>query len=411
MNHSSELVITQQQARRLQIHSLGLGAELAETVTKVNLLEEIIRMGVLQIDTINIVARSQYIVLWSRLGSYPLNWLDELIAEKHLFEYWAHAACYIPMKDYPLYQWKVTSHRKKAEDNDTWLGQNFNFVNEILHGIRKNGPVKSSNFKRKDGLKGSWWNWKDEKIALEHLLLVGELMVAKRDQFQRVYDLTERVHPKWSAEAYSEADAKNILTARTIKSLGIALPQWIPDYYRLPKSKQESVLGSLVESGEILHVNLEGFESAGYIHKDNMKLYESIVSGSTNSDRTVILSPFDPLLWDRTRLKTLFGFDFRLECYLPASKRKFGYWLLPILHNDSIIGKMDVKADRKNKVLEIKSIFLEDGVKVTEGLLDGLSRTIHNFANWHNTPVINLHYSNHPTLISNLEMKLHRITR
>jgi uncharacterized protein YcaQ len=411
MNHSSELVITQQQARRLQIHSLGLGAELAETVTKVNLLEEIIRMGVLQIDTINIVARSQYIVLWSRLGSYPLNWLDELIAEKHLFEYWAHAACYIPMKDYPLYQWKVTSHRKKAEDNDTWLGQNFNFVNEILHGIRKNGPVKSSNFKRKDGLKGSWWNWKDEKIALEHLLLVGELMVAKRDQFQRVYDLTERVHPKWSAEAYSEADAKNILIARTIKSLGIALPQWIPDYYRLPKSKQESVLGSLVESGEILHVNLEGFESAGYIHKDNMKLYESIVSGSTNSDRTVILSPFDPLLWDRTRLKTLFGFDFRLECYLPASKRKFGYWLLPILHNDSIIGKMDVKADRKNKVLEIKSISLEDGVKVTEGLLDGLSRTIHNFANWHNTPVINLHYSNHPTLISNLEMKLHRITR
>ncbi len=247
MNNPSLLVLTQQQARRLQIHSLGLGTPLAETVTKVNLLEEIIRMGVLQIDTINIVARSQYIVLWSRLGSYPLNWLDELLAEKHLFEYWAHAACYIPMKDYPLYQWKVTSHRKKAENNDTWLGQNFNFANEILDGIRKNGPVKSSNFKRKDGIKGTWWNWKDEKIALEHLLLVGELMVAKRDQFQRVYDLTERVHPNGVEEVYSEAEAKIILTARTIKSLGIALSQWILDYYRLPKSKQESVLGSLVE--------------------------------------------------------------------------------------------------------------------------------------------------------------------
>ena len=408
MNNPSLLVLTQQQARRLQIHSLGFGTPLVEKVTKINLLEEIIRMGVLQIDTINIVARSQYIVLWSRLGSYPLNWLDELLAEKHLFEYWAHAACYIPIKDYPLYQWKVASHRKKAEDTDTWLSQNINFASEILDGIRKNGPVKSSNFKRKDGIKGTWWNWKDEKIALEHLLLVGELMVSKRDQFQRVYDLTERVYPNGSAEVYSEADAKKILTARTIKSLGIALPQWIPDYYRLPKSKQESVLGSLVESGEILPVNIEGFESAGYIHKDNLKLYESIVSGSTNPNRTVILSPFDPLLWDRARLKTLFGFDFRLECYLPASKRKFGYWLLPILHNDSIVGKMDVKADRKNKVLEIKSIFLEDDVKVTDDLLAGLSGTIHNFADWHNTPGINLEYSNNPMLKSALEKKLYK---
>jgi uncharacterized protein len=406
MNNSPKLELSQQQARRLQILSLGLGSPLAETVTKVSLLEEIIRMGVLQIDTINIVARSQYIVLWSRLGSYPLNWLDELLAEKHLFEYWAHAACYIPMKDYPLYQWKISSHRKKADDKDTWLGQNYNFANEILDGIRKNGPVKSSNFKRKDGIKGTWWNWKDEKIALEQLLQVGELMVAKRDQFQRVYDLTERVHPNGLEEVYSEAEAKIVLTSRTIKSLGIALPQWIPDYYRLPKSRQESVLGSLLESGEVLPVTLEGTESTGYIHKDNLKLYESIVTGSTNPKRTVILSPFDPLLWDRARLKTLFGFDFRLECYLPASKRKFGYWLLPILHNDSIVGKIDVKADRKNKVLEIKSIFLEDGVMVTEDLRAGLSRTIIDFANWHNTTEINLHNANHPMLLSDLIMKL-----
>jgi len=405
------LELSQKQARILQIHSLGLGTPLPETVTKVNLLDEISRMGVLQIDTINIVARSQYIVLWSRLGSYPLNWLDELLVEKRIFEYWAHAACYIPMKDYPLYQWKIAAHRKKSEDSDTWLGQNINFAKEIVDGIRKNGPVKSSNFKRKDGIKGTWWNWKDEKIALEHLLLVGELMVAKRDQFQRIYDLTERVHPNRSAEAYSEADAKIILTTRTIKSLGIALPQWIPDYYRLPKSRQESVLGSLVESGEILPVRIKGIDSHGYIHKDLLKLYESIISGSTISNRTVILSPFDPLLWDRTRLKTLFGFDFRLECYLPALKRKFGYWLLPILHHDTIIGKMDVKADRKNKVLEIKSLFLEDGVMVNDELLDGLSGTILHFAKWHNTPGINFQYSNHPSLSSALKMKLENYDR
>jgi uncharacterized protein YcaQ len=406
MNNSSKLELSQQQARRLQIHSLGLGTPSVQTVTKVSLLEEIIRMGVLQIDTINIVARSQYIVLWSRLGSFPLNWLDELLAEKQIFEYWAHAACYIPMKDYPLYQWKIASHRKKAEDSDTWLGKNYNFAKEILDGIRKNGAVKSSNFKRKDGIKGTWWNWKDEKIALEHLLLVGELMVAKRDQFQRVYDLTERLYPIGLAEVHSEADAKKILTARTIKALGVALPQWIPDYYRLPKTGQGSIINSLVETGEILPLKVEGVESNGYIHHDHLHLYESILSGLSNASRTIILSPFDPLLWDRMRLKAQFNFDFRLECYLPAAKRKFGYWILPILYKDSIVGKMDVKADRKNKVLEIKSILLEDGVTVTDDLLDGLSGTIHNFANWHNTPGIKLHYSNHPMLISALIMKL-----
>jgi uncharacterized protein YcaQ len=398
--------LSQQQARIFQILSLGLGNPSPQDVKKETLLQEIRRMGVLQIDTINIVARSQYIVLWSRLGGYPMSWLDDLLAEKYLFEYRSHAACYIPIEDFPLYYWKKLSHSKKLEDHDSWLGQNKIFVRELLETIRKNGPVKSSDFMRKDGIKGTWWNWKDEKIALEHLLQMGELMVAKRDRFQRVYDLTERVHPNGLEEVYSEAEAKIILTARTIKSLGFTLPQWIPDYYRLPKSRQESVLSSLVESGEILPVNLEGIESTGYIHKDNLKLYKSIVAGSANPNRTVILSPFDPLLWDRSRLKTLYGFDFRLECYLPASKRKFGYWLLPILHNDSIVGNMDVKADRKNQVLEIKSIFLEDGVMVTDNLLDGLSGTIHDFANWHNTPVINLKYSNNSKLISALKLRL-----
>jgi uncharacterized protein YcaQ len=298
----------------------------------------------------------------------------------------------------------MISHSKKWEDNDSWLGQNKTSVKELLDSIRNNGPVKSSDFTRKDGIKGTWWNWKEEKIALEQLLLIGELMVVKRDRFQRVYDLTERVLSNHQAEPYEESEAKKIFTSRTIKALGVTLPQWIPDYYRLPKTGQGSIVNSLVETGEILSLKIEGVESIGYIHRDHIHLYESILSGLSKASRTIILSPFDPLLWDRMRLKSQFNFDFRLECYLPASKRKFGYWLLPILHNDVIIGKMDVKADRKNKILEIKSLFLEDGIKLNEDLLHGLSGTIIDFANWHNTPGINLQYCNNPKLKSDLEM-------
>lgn len=393
------LEISQQQARILQVIGLGLGDRPSPIKSSADLLPVIMQIGILQIDTIHIVARSQYLVLWSRLGNYPQNWLDDLLDQKELFEYWSHAASLIPIDDLPLYRWKMDKWKKNWNDPETWLGKNRVFAKNLLQHIEMTGPVKSSDFKRSDGVKGTWWDWKAEKIALEELLYAGELMIVRREKFQRVYDLSERIHPNGSINKdYHLDQVRKTLTARTVKSLGIALPKWIPDYYRLQKSGLSFILDQLMEEGILIPVKISGFDSTGYIHKDKQPLLENILNLRIAANRTTILSPFDPLIWDRARLKELFSIDFRLECYLPESKRTFGYWLLPILHKDIIIGKMDAKADRKNGVLEIKALYIENEVQINESLVMGLQETLREFAEWHNTPNINLQYCNDPEL-------------
>ena len=272
------LEVTLQQARTIQILSLGLGKMESNNPTKDDLLAEITRMGVLQIDTIHVVARSPYLVLWSRLGNYPQHWLDELLEEKRIFEYWAHAASFLPIEDYPLFRWEMDSRSNRWNDPETWLGKNAIFSRDLLEYVRNNGPVKSADFKRGDGIKGTWWDWKAEKIALEQLFLLGEIMIAKRERFQRVYDITERVHPNGNENhGYTHSEAYQILTARTIKALGIALPKWIPDYYRLPRTGLDKALKMLVERGDVFPIRIAGIESPGYIHSDNLQLLESVI--------------------------------------------------------------------------------------------------------------------------------------
>ena len=385
------LEVTLKQARKMQILTLGLGKRKSDNPTKDDLLAEITRMGVLQIDTIHVVARSPYLVLWSRIGNYPQNWLDELLEEKKLFEYWAHAASFLPIEDYPLFRWEMDARSNRWNDLETWLGKNATFSRDLLEHVRDHGPVKSADFKRGDGIRGTWWDWKAEKIALEQLFLLGEIMIAKRERFQRVYDITERVLPRQNHNhGYTHSEAHQILIARTIRALGIALPKWIPDYYRLPGTGLDKTLKLLVEHGEVFPIRIAGIETPGYIHSDNLQLLESVATTSVKTAETNILSPFDPLVWDRARLKTLFGVEYRLECYLPKPKRKFGYWLLPILHKDAIIGKMDAKANRQRKVFEVKSLSLEDGVTMTEEMIDGLCRTLIECAQWHKTPSVEI---------------------
>lgn len=401
------LEISQQQARSLQIISLGLGERSAQVLSMGDLLPVIKQIGILQIDTIHIVARSQYLVLWSRVGNYPRAWLDDLLEKKHLIEYWSHAACLIPVEDLPLYQWKMEKWKQDWGDPDSWLGKNLLFAKNLLEYIEKNGPVKSSDFKRSDGVKGTWWDWKAEKIALEQLFRTGELMVSRREKFQRIYDIAERVHPfQTDRKVFNHPEVREILTARTIKSLGIAVPKWIPDYYRLPKSGLLPIIKKLVEQGSIIPVKITGYDEVSYIHSENLQIFEEVLNSTRIARRTTILSPFDPLVWDRNRLKDLFSVDFRLECYLPAGKRKYGYWLLPLLHREKIIGKIDAKADRKNEVMEIYSIFLEDGVEVDSELIKGLKNSFTEFAEWHKTTRIQVHYCNHKELQNSLTEEL-----
>lgn len=394
----SEIIIPLSTVRQVMLATQGLLQPPAQAADKAAVLETIRRMGVLQIDTIHVVARSPYLVLWSRLGSYNPTWLDELLAEGALFEYWAHAACFLPIEDYPLFRYrmlKYEDHYYKPE----WGERHREGIERILDHIWKNGEVRSADFERKDGQKGGWWNWKEEKQVLEYLHTVGEIMIVRREKFQRVYDLRERVLPGWDESmALSTEEARIRLTAKAARSLGIAHPRWLPDYFRLPKTGLQARIKALEATGEIQPVQVEGWKEPGYIHADNLPLLQQSRAGELRPTFTTLLSPFDPLVWDRERARALFNFDYTIECYLPVEKRIYGYFSLPILYQGVLVGRLDAKAYRKEGVFEVKALYLEPGTAVNEDLVSEISGAITRCAEWHGTPKVILRKCEPPIL-------------
>ena len=220
-------------ARQVMLAAQGLDRLPDRPAVKADVLDMIRRMGVLQIDTIHVVERSPYLVLWSRLGDYRREWLDELLVEEALFEYWAHAMCFLPIEDYPLYRRRMLDAIQNrvwpVKWAVEWMQENLQVVERIRTHLKENGAVRSVEFENKNRPPGGWWNWKDEKNALEALLFTGEVMIARRQNFQRVYDLRERVLPGWEQAALPSTDElRRALTLRTVKALGIALPAWDP---------------------------------------------------------------------------------------------------------------------------------------------------------------------------------------
>lgn len=373
--------------RNIMLAAQGLDKPPAAPAVKKDILAAIRRMGYLQIDTIHVVARSPYLVLWSRLGEYEPDWLDELLAEGNLFEYWAHAACFLPIEDYPLYRrLMLDGSRHWKGKTEAWIDEHRKVVNHVLDHIKEHGETRSSDFTRKDGDKGGWWNWKEEKIALEALFNRGDLMIARRHNFQRIYNLRERVLPNWDdAEAFSYAEVQKTQALKAIKALGVATPAWIADYFYSPVREIQGVLDGLVDEGLIATVEVEEIGRA-YMLTDTAKHVASFEN--ITPTLTTLLSPFDPLMNNRKRAKALFDFDYQIECYTPAPKRKYGYFTLPILHRGRLIGRLDPKAHRKDKVFEIKAIHLEPDVKITEELVADVAKAIQDCANWHGTPEV-----------------------
>lgn len=382
-------------AQQVMLASLGLGPP-PPKATKEDLLASIRQMHLLQIDTISVVARSHYLVLWSRLGDYPLNWLDELLEEGQLFEYWSHAACMLPVEDYPLYR-RLMLNTSLAHK---WIAEHPEEVNKLLAYIRANGPVRSADFERPNQEKGAgWWDWKPEKKALETMFDAGVLAVAKRQGFQRFYDLHERVMPEWNdAQALSGPEAELVFARMAVQALGVAQAPWISNYFYRYKKKGLIALNTLLESGEVVPVQVEGWKQAGYSHTANLGLVEAAQSGRLESNLTTLLSPFDPLVSDRERALTAFGFDYKIECYTPAAKRRYGYFTLSILHNGQLIGRLDAKAHRQAKFFEVKKLHLEPGVPVTGELALALAQTIQRCADWHKTPQVVVQWSDPPHL-------------
>ena len=399
------MIFSRGDARALLLAAQGLNPRLERPAGKADVLEAVRRMAVLQIDSISVVARSPYLVLWSRLGPYEPRWLDELLAEGKLFEYWSHAACFLPIEDYSLYRRLMLEGREKTR---SWFEAHPQEVERVLAQVRERGAVRSAEFERADGRGGGWWDWKPEKRALEHLFAAGELMISRRDpNFHRVYDLRERVLeralPGWEdALAPTHEEVRRVFALKAVRALGVVVARWVPDYFRTPKKGVAGLLDELVGEGKLLRARIAGWDEPAYVHPDNAGLAERVLSGGLLPSSTTLLSPFDPVVWDRARASELFGFEYRIEVYTPAARRRYGYYSLPILHRGALVGRLDAKAHRKRGVFEVKTLHLEPGVLVTEDLVAGLAGALHECAGWHRTPEILVRRSDPPELTRRL---------
>lgn len=384
----AELRLTLAAARALHLAAQGLQRPRRAKAVQADLLAAIRQMGVLQIDTIHVVARSPYLVLWSRLGDYPQAWLEQLLGQGALFEYWAHEASFVPIEDYGLYRHRMLDPAAMGwKYSVQWMSERRAEVDAVLEHIRVNGATRSADFERTDGKGGAWWGWKPEKRSLEVLFTSGVLMIAKRHNFQRYYDLAERVLPDWhDGRMPAMAETERTLVLKSVKALGLAKASWIGDYFRTKAPRLDPE--TLVAQGALLRARVEGWDEPVYLHPEHLALAERAAAGALASSVTTILSPFDPVVWDRRRALELFGFDYRLECYTPAEKRRYGYFTLPILRRGALVGRVDAKAHRADGVFELKSLALEPGVRLSARFAADVAGALRRLANWHGCPAL-----------------------
>lgn len=372
------------EARLLHLAAQGLLRKPRRRARESDVLATITRMSLLQIDTINIVARSPYLVLFSRLGDYPSQWLDAALTRGELMEYWAHEACFLPRSDF-----KLIRHRMLTPENmgwkykAAWMNDHAGEIEQLIQHIQHNGPVRSADFAHPRKGTSGWWEWKPHKRHLEGLFTAGKLMVVERRNFQRVYDLTHRVMPHWDDERdlLPRAQAELFMLDNSARSLGIFREQWLADYYRLKRPDLQRWRETRAEQQQIIPVEVDTLGTL-WLHAELLPLLEQAQAKKLSATHSAVLSPFDPVVWDRKRAEQLFGFSYRLECYTPAPKRQFGYFVLPLLHRGQLVGRMDAKMHRKTAVLEIISLHLEKGVTYGISLQNGLKQAIGDFARW-----------------------------
>lgn len=380
----SSMQLSLRAARRLHLAAQGLLKKPRRRAVADDILATISRMSLLQIDTINIVARSPYLVLFSRLGAYPPQWLDEALLRGELMEYWAHEACFLPRSDFALVR-----HRMLRPENmgwkyrPAWMTEHAAEIAQLMEYIEQNGPVRSADFEHPRKGASGWWEWKPHKKHLEGLFTAGKVMVVERRNFQRVYDLTSRVLPDWDDDLHliEQSQAEGKMLENSARSLGIFRAAWLPDYYRLRNIDVKSHLAQWREQGIVTEVEVEQLGQM-WLHQSLLPLLPQAQENRLTATHSAVLSPFDPVVWDRRRAEQLFNFSYRLECYTPAPKRQYGYFVLPLLHQGALVGRMDAKMHRHKGELEVIRLWLEEGVKPSAGLCAGLKSAITDFARW-----------------------------
>jgi len=312
-----------------------------------------------QIDSVNVLVRAHYMPLFSRIGAYDRGLLDRVSyhPKKRLaFEYWGHEASLIHLDLHPLFRWRMA----RASRGESIYGglakfgrEKHAFIDEVRREIARRGPMSAGELSDGGKGRGSWWGWSDGKRALEWLFWAGEVTTATRRGFERIYDLPERVLPAaiLNAPTPSEGEAQRRLLALSIRALGIASERCLRDYFRLEPADAKARIPELVEAGELLPVTVDGW--AGPVYVDPQARVPRAI------DAQALLSPFDPIVWERTRTERLFDFRYRIEIYTPAEKREFGYYCLPFLLGESIVARLDLKADRATGRLLVHSIHPE----------------------------------------------------
>jgi uncharacterized protein YcaQ len=357
---------------------------------KTAILETIRTLGSVQLDSISVVARSHETVLWSRLGPFDPPLVAELYHPDTLVaEYLAHAAAIVPMELMPYFRRRMA--RCKDSSSDLYASWEPDpAVNEtVLHTIRERGPLPSRAFERPEGPRPaawSWWGGKPAKKALDYLWTCGDLVVLKREGFQRVYELTERRFPGFhEQEPPSEEEGRRTFITRALSAMGVATARWAADYFRTGGQTHVALrdaaaeMESLAGEGLAIPVTIAGTAERAWIDVALLPLLADIRSGNAGATRTTLLSPFDSLIWYRQRTLALFDFDYRLESYTPAAKRRYGYYTLPILHRGSIVGRLDPSYDRRRRVLTVKAIHLEPSVAVTRELAEELVASLKDY--------------------------------
>jgi len=354
--------ISLEAARRIAVRAQLLDGAAGLPGGKEGAAQVIERLGYVQIDTIAVVERAHHHTLRSRLPAYKPEMLHELHAQdRRVFEYWGHRASYLPMADYRYYRPLMKSfYDTKSQRGKEVLRKHGPLMRTALRRIRQEGPLSSKDFAPPAEFeRGGWWDWKPAKLALEMLFWRGELMISERRNFQRLYDLTERVLPgEVDTRIPSDDELGRFLVRRALGAYGVAREREIQEHiYAANKKVISGALRELLDAGEVVDVSVAGLESAGYYALPDT--LDGAGQGQDGSAQLSLLSPFDNHVIQRERVERLFGFDYRLECFTPAAKRKYGYFVLPILWGERFVGRLDPKADRGRKTLSIQNLLFE----------------------------------------------------
>lgn len=391
----AEKVYSLAAARAMALHAQKLTEPIQQNPGKAG--EEVIYqtvkdLGCIQIDTLHVVERSQYLVLWSRLGSYNKADFDDLLYDpnkRRLFEGWQHAACFVPLEDFRYQMPRMNSVQQKHIEQSEWLAEpeNQELCRSVYERIKNEGALRARDFQYDGPKRSGWWDWKPAKNALEYLNAWGDLMITERVSFQRVYDLRERVLPDWvEIEAPSEEQRDRFWLEQGVRALGICQPLQAADYSYLRRNFVRGYIADMTAEGVFKEVKVQTGDGSAHtfiVHNEAFELLEQAEKGTIKPRRTTFLSPFDNLFWARGRDGEFWDFRALLEAYKPAPTREWGYFNMPVLYNDLLIGRIDPKMDRKSGKLLIRGFYLEEGIELHDDMIGSLADAFRSFMEFH----------------------------